>query len=148
MFGAPYLKKMASDIGNKLNKSNEHFKFPSLYLNGFRMITVLVFQVLTSLRGLSLISFILVINKQAGTLYYMTYVKPLHDISSYHESVTCLHNMLKLIDFKIKFDCNVSSISSCTEKLTLRYMHYLYSKLVFESLSFIRLINELVTHGR
>lgn len=112
------------------------------------MITVLVFQVLTSLRGLSLISLILVINKQAGTLYYMTYVKPLHDISSYHESVTCLHNMLKLIDFKIKFDCNVSSISSCTEKLTLRYMHYLYSKLVFESLSFIRLINELVTHGR
>lgn len=94
------------------------------------MITVLVFQVLTSLRGLSLISLILVINKQAGTLYYMTYVKPLHDISSYHESVTCLHNMLKLIDFKIKFDCNVSSIS------------------VFESLSFIRLINELVTQGR
>lgn len=71
MFGAPYFKKMACDIGNKLNKSNEHFKFPSLYLNGFRMITVLVFQVLTSLRGLSLISLILVINKQAGTLYLL-----------------------------------------------------------------------------
>lgn len=39
MFGAPYLKKKkACDIGNKLNKSNKHFKFPSLYINGFRMI--------------------------------------------------------------------------------------------------------------